>query len=111
VTAALEQLMDELANRVADVVIERLRGPATDLVDQHGSPLGNRRHIRAVRRRMASGQSGASRVGRRYLLTLAALGEELEGRVASHRASGPERTDVRAELEAELRLIRGGDNG
>lgn len=109
--APLEQLLDDLARRVADVVVERLRGPAeADLVDQGASPLGNRRHINTVRRRMASGQPGASRVGRRYLLSRTALSEELAhaGGSSEKAPNGPPANTLRSDLEAELRLVRGG---
>ena len=101
----LDQLLDELAQRVAAVVVERLQAGAPGMVDQASSPLGARRHCAAVRRRMARGEAGAAVVGRRHLLTTEALGEEL------NRASGapsPTGSGIRAELERELRLVRGG---
>jgi hypothetical protein len=52
---------------------------ATSLIDQRSSPLGPRRHAAAVRRRLEAGKPGASRVGRRWLLTPAALEDELTG--------------------------------
>jgi hypothetical protein len=91
----LDELLDDLADRVA----ARLRAP-DQLVDQKGSPLGAKRHCAAVRRLMAEGDPGASRVGRRYLLSREALAAELArlGRPAAP-SSG-----VCAELAAELGL-------
>lgn len=49
-------------------------------LDQEFSPLGSRRHIAAVRRRIARRKPGSELdavvVGRRYLLTVDALAEE-----------------------------------
>lgn len=49
-------------------------------IDQEFSPLGSRRHIAAVRRRIARRKPGAELdaviAGRRYLLTVDALAEE-----------------------------------
>ncbi len=80
--------------------------PAAELLAQKGSPLGARRHIRAVRRRVAAGEAGASIVGRRYLLTREALNEEL-GNVSSKHAGpvakrGVELVDELANLRAKL---------
>ena len=105
----LDQLLDELADRLAPRLAERLRGgAASDLVDQSSSPLGNRRHIQAVRRRMAAGELGASKVGRRYLLNREALSEELQrSGVKPQKPAEPTSAGVRSELERELRLVRG----
>lgn len=63
-----------LANQIADLVVERLRGGAFgDMIDQHDSPLGPRRYIALVRR----GASGCAKVGRRYLASRAAIEAEL----------------------------------
>jgi hypothetical protein len=100
--ALLEHVVDLLAARL----IERMRdGVPRDTVSQADSPLGRRRHIAAVRRRIECGAPGAYRTGRRYLLSRSALEEELQ------RASGASSTrstaqDVRAELQRKLRLVR-----
>jgi uncharacterized protein (DUF1684 family) len=47
-------------------------------IDQSASPLGARRHINAVQRRIAAGDpSDAARVGRRWLLSRDAVAAEL----------------------------------
>ena len=105
----LDQLVTELAERVATIVLERLRAGDPGMIDQSASPLGRRRHCSAVKRRVASGEAGAGIIGRRHLLSAEALSEELK------RASGakppvpvPVGGCVRAELERELRLVKGG---
>jgi hypothetical protein len=69
--------LEELADLMADRVVARLSADLPGWVDQAGSPLGPRRHIEAVRRRVARGLGGASVVGRRYLLSPEAMAEEL----------------------------------
>ena len=106
---ALEGILDELAERLAARVAERLRTGEPNMVAQSGSPLGARRHCAAVKRRLARGEPGAAILGRRHLLTAEALGEELQ--LASVRA-GPSRAEpaksVRSELLAELELVKKG---
>jgi len=108
-TEALDALLVALAERVAALVAERLLAGQPGLIDQASSPLGRRRHCTAVKRRLASGAGGAARVGRRHLLSPDALAEEL-GRVSGDRAStqSPASGGVRAELERELRVLKGG---
>lgn len=105
---ALDEILDELAQRVAAVVVERLRGGDPGMIDQSSSPMGRRRHCTAVKRRVARGEPGAAIVGRRHLLSPEALSEEL-GRV-SGKPGAPHASasagSVRAELERELRLLR-----
>jgi len=81
----LDQLLDELVERLAARVVERLRAGEPGMVEQGASPLGTRRHCTAVRRRLDHGEPGAAIVGRRHLLTAAALAEEL-GRTSALRA-------------------------
>lgn len=92
----------ELAETIADRVLDRLRDGGHGWHDQSASPLGRRRHIAAVRRRVASGAGGAVIIDRRHLLSRDALGEELETIGAKPEA------DAHAELKRELRLV-GGD--
>lgn len=111
---ALEILIDELAHRVGAMVVARLRTAEPGMVDQAGSPLGNRRHCAAVKRRISHGEPGASIVGRAHWLTLEALSEEL-GRATRGKApkapqgapSGAPQGSIRAELQRELQLVRG----
>jgi hypothetical protein len=73
------------------------------LVDQRRTPLGPRRHADAVKRRLARGEPGASKVGRRYLLTPDALQEELAN-VSAATAYRPEPDDPGAKLRRDLGL-------
>lgn len=75
-------------------------------VGQEDSPLGRRRHIQAVRRRLAAGLDGAGRSGRRYLLSADALAEEL-ARPAEPKAE-TETTDYGDKMRDALRLVGGG---
>jgi hypothetical protein len=76
--SAAEALLKALAVEVARAVVAELRaGDQPGMVDQAGSPLGRRRHIAAVRARVAHGEAGAAIVGRRYLLAREALDAEL----------------------------------
>lgn len=105
----LAALGEAVAARVAALVVERLTNGAPGMVAQDASPLGRRRHCAAVKRRLASGKPGAAIVGRRHLLSPEALADEL-ARVSGQRppAVSPASGSVRAELERELRLVKGG---
>jgi hypothetical protein len=108
--AGLDGLVDEIAQRVAAIVVTRLREGEPGMIDQSASPLGARRHCAAAKRRMARGEPGAAKVGRRYLLSREALREELGRRPGGD--AGVVQTDsarnVGDELRRELALIRGG---
>lgn len=91
--AALKEFLRPLAKVFAEAVLEELSDG--DTVGQEKSPLGSRLHRAAVRRRIGEFESGELRardawiVGKRCLLTRAALTEEL-GRVSDVRAAkGP----------------------
>lgn len=102
----LEQVLNELAERVAALVVERLQAGAPGMIAQTGSPLG-RRHCAAVRRRVSRGEPGAAIIGRRHLLSPEAMTEELS-RVSKRETNNvitPAASNVRAELERELRLL------
>lgn len=105
---ALDMLATELAERVAAKVVERLRGGAdSEWVDQTTSPLGARRHCAIARRRLQRGESGASKLGRRWLLTREALAAELEhGNASPPSQQPPASSGVRAGLERKLALLR-----
>jgi hypothetical protein len=110
VSSPLDALLDEFATRVAAHVIRQLRGPASaDMVAQAASPLGSRRHCRAVRRRIEAGKGGAAIVGRRFLLSAEALREELARCRGEARPAEP--SAVRAELERELSFLRPASGG
>lgn len=74
-------------------------------VNQRESPLGPKRHCRIVRARRARGDSGAAIAGRLFLLSTAALNEEL-----SRLGSKQETTKASAasDLRAQLGLVVGG---
>lgn len=108
----LAGLLDALAEKVADLVVARLTaGTQAGTVDQCGSPLGRRRHIAAVRKRVGTGVAGAAIVGRRHLLTREALQEELgtasmKPRKANGAAVAVEPVDAMAELREKYGLER-----
>lgn len=101
---SLEILADELVERIATAVAEKLRGGAAGFIDQSSSPLGARRHCAAVRRRIGRGETGAAVVGRRHLLSADALAQELGERPRPRRPSAPVNhvRNIHAELEQEL---------
>jgi hypothetical protein len=109
----LEHVLDELAQRIGAVVVERLRAGEPGMMDQSASPLGSRRHCAAVKRRIARGERGAALVGRKHLLSPEALSEEL-GRASKREVPATtEPGGVRAELERQIRMVRsaGANNG
>lgn len=69
---AYRAMADELERIAAEQDAER-----RDWTSQEASPLGRRRHVKAVRGRIARGDTAAAMVGRRALLSAAALAEEL----------------------------------
>lgn len=101
---AVMGLLDALAETVAERVAEKLRGTCNDMVDQSTSRLGPRRHIAAVRRRLAAGLPGAARMGRTFLLSQEALREEMA--TAGRSAGAPCPTDSDDVLAYELGLVR-----
>jgi hypothetical protein len=108
-------MLEELFGRFAALVGEQIRnGNVSGVVDQSESPLGPHRHCAAVRRRIAQKEGGANRLGKKYLLTQAALQEELmAGKPASPGAKGrPHSAEVSApgslkdNLREQLRRVR-----
>ena len=94
----------------AEAIDREQRAERRDWVDQSASPLGRRRHVAAVKRRLDRGLEGAAMVGRRALLSSAALDEEL-----ALLSKGPKKTtapaeadDVTSRLERRLGLVQGG---
>jgi hypothetical protein len=110
---SLEEAIVEIARHIGRAVAAELRG--VDMVSQHGSPLGARRHRAAVKRRKSLGQPGAQIYGRDYLLSREALAEE---RAKGPRGEGPpsgptvkkarsaELAALRSETVAELQTLR-----
>jgi phage shock protein A len=76
---ALLGALDALVDLVAARVVAQLQAGDVGMIDQTASPLGNRRHIKRVRELVAAGESGACKVGRRYLMTRERLDAELAG--------------------------------
>jgi hypothetical protein len=97
--AALDGLLELIADAVARRVVDRLRSnDDPDWVDQAKSPLGRRRHIAAVR----SGELKGLRVGRRYI----AHKRDLDAFVAALAETEPraESTDDESVEEMAARL-------
>lgn len=108
--SALDDLLRALAVEVARAVVTELRaGDVPSMVDQSASPLGRRRHIAAVRKRVNASEPGAAIVGRRHLLSRGALDAELAALAAKQprkaRASAPARDDL-ADLRERYGLRR-----
>jgi hypothetical protein len=64
---ATDILLEKMADRIAQLVVDRLRTNDFGMIDQHQSPLGPRRHVAFVRR------GGGVQIGRRYLATKEAI--------------------------------------
>jgi hypothetical protein len=113
---SVEEAIAELARHIGRAVAAELRG--VDMVSQHGSPLGPRRHRAAVKRRKSLGLPGAQIYGRDYLLSREALAEERAkgGPRTDGPPSGPsvkkartaELAELARETAAELRTLRRG---
>jgi len=98
--AALDALAQALAPHLAREVVALLRtGETPGMVDQTASPLGRRRHINAVRKRVAEGAPGAAIVGRRFLLAREHVDAEL---AATSAKSKRKRAKVAAAAEPSL---------
>jgi hypothetical protein len=96
-------ILDGLVDLIAERVVQKLGGDGSDWVDQSASPLGPRRHRRAVNDRLASGRPGASRIGRKCLLSREALEEELATK-GRKKGTPDEGESVEARLRRELGL-------
>jgi hypothetical protein len=64
---ATDILLEKMADRVAQLVVDKLRAGDLGMIDQVNSPLGRRRHIAFVR------NGGGIQIGRRYLATKEAI--------------------------------------
>lgn len=103
----LKTALDVLADAIADRIAQRLlTGQLEDWIDQSNSPLGPRRHRTAVNRRIAKGEGGAARVGRRHLLNREALAAEL-ATAGDRKSKGPTKITVADDLRVQLRLVEG----
>ncbi len=93
-TGILEQMASDIRDIKAALALAKCAAPPIEMVDQQHSALGRRRHCAAVRRRRAEGAGGAEIVGKKHLLTRAALAEELARcSQTSSRANDIEPTD------------------
>jgi len=102
----IARVLRTCADSIEDLAAEQ-KAEHRDWIDQVASQLGARRHIAAVRRRVAAGKGDAAMVGRRALLSADAHAEEL---AAVSRRSPLEQTPVSGPdaLRARLGLIDGG---
>jgi hypothetical protein len=101
VTAAVEMLARLIAPAIAAAVVDQLRaGETADMLDQRQSPLGSRRHIRAIR----DGAMPGVQIGRRWL----ARRQDVESYAATlaQRPSRSRSSQLAAELG--LRVVGGG---
>jgi hypothetical protein len=64
---ATDILLERMADRIAQLVVDKLRFADLGLIDQVQSPLGPRRHVAFVR------NGGGVQIGRRYLATKEAI--------------------------------------
>ena len=101
--ATLAEILDAAAARARELDAAD-RAERRDWTDQASSPLGRRRHVAAVRRRVAAGDDGAAMIGRRALLNDCALSEEMAA--TRPKAKRPEGTGER--IRARLGLVAGG---
>jgi hypothetical protein len=91
----------------ADRIAAEERADRREWVDQAASPLGRRRHVAAVRRRVAAGDAAAALVGRRALLSAQALSAELAALSSRPRKRVPLVETTATRLERRLGLVGG----
>lgn len=97
-TFPLSSLFDALADRIADRVVDKLRaGDYPEYYDQQNSPLGPRRHIKAIK----SGLLAGIRIGRRHL----ALRKDVEAFIAKSETKPNKSETGVTDLEHELGLV------
>ncbi len=100
--ADLAPLLQEFARMVAREIVALQREEPPEMIDQHASPLGPRRHCAAVKRRLAKGLPDASIVGRKHLLTPEALQQELGRGVPQKVRTAPAKSGPVNTLASEL---------
>jgi len=108
VLARAERAAAEAKARVFEEAAAQERAQLQDHVDQTTSPLGQRRHCAAVKRRIAAGDEVAAIVGRRHLLSQQALANELAALSAKPRKAQAAPTVGPDALRAKLGLVAGG---
>lgn len=104
----LADVLEAAARRARELSAED-RADRNDWITQTASPLGPRRHVSRVRARLAAGLDGAALIGRRALLSPAALEEELAALVKRPRRASTTATagSTRDRLERRLGLVGG----
>jgi hypothetical protein len=118
VIAEIAKLETKRMQLIVRLVLEELHGGDPQRIGQETSPLGSRRHIAAVKRRIQAEQAagqvpgtrGAFIVGRKHLLTRDALAQELgraTPKTAVHASKRAEETDD----DLEERLLQGWKEG
>lgn len=89
------ELDDDDVRRIARAIVDELRaGTDPEMLDQHASPLGPRRHCAAIR----SGKLKGVQIGRRWL----ARREDVAAYVATLDTKQPTKRSAEAELAEEL---------
>lgn len=115
-----EDMLGALTTALAERVVSEIRSSSV-YVPQKGSPLGPRRHINAVKRRMVElpeAEWECAKVDKNYYLTPKGLRQELirfamgkgPGDLAKVRAEAPPKLptlDAGARMLAEIRRMRG----
>jgi hypothetical protein len=105
-TLILAEVLEAAARRARELDAEE-RAEGRDGIDQRASGLGERRHCRIVRDRIARKMGGAWIVGRRCYLSPAALDEEREKLSTRKPLPKAELTGTAARLERRLGLVGG----
>jgi hypothetical protein len=91
----LAEILEAAASKARELAAQD-RANRSQWIDQAGSPLGPRRHHKAVKTRVAKGRPGAAIVGRRSLLSPEALQEELQSLTTGARKQSPSPTPLAA---------------
>lgn len=95
---AVDALLERIADRVAELVVFKLRSDDFGMVDQVQSPLGRRKHIAFVR------AGGGVQIGRRFLARREDLQKYIEEMSKSQRARPTKTLSVAEKLRLELGL-------
>lgn len=93
---ATDILLERIADRVAQLVVDKLRAGEFGMIDQHQSPLGPRRHVAFVR------AGGGVQIGRRYLATKEAIEQHAQELTKKHRHKRTSTDDEVRALAKEL---------
>lgn len=92
------ELLDAIADAIAERVVDKLRSGDFGMLDQTASPLGSRRHCALARRLVNAGDGRAAKVGRRWLVAREAIEKEL----GASRETSPDE-QLRTELGLEIK--------